>query len=69
MVHNAPELHQANGVLPSLEDPFLHTKQPGEIGWDFHTFLIAYHSLHFCCVKSHSGDHSLLFLHKVAVLK
>ena len=61
--HNALEFHQVNGVLPPLEDPFFYRKHLGEIGQGFWTFLIAYHTFWYCCIISHTGDHSLLLLH------
>ena len=41
--HDAAWLLQANGVLPLLEGPFLHTKRLGEIVLDFRMFSISCH--------------------------
>ena len=41
--YDAPESHQANKVLPPLEDPF-SLKDIGEIVQGFQMFLIGYHN-------------------------
>ena len=45
VAQDAPELHQVNGVLPLLEDAFLHTKYFVKILQGFWIFLIVYHTL------------------------
>ena len=42
--HDAPISHQANEVMPPVEDPILHTKHLGEIVRGFLIFFIKHHT-------------------------
>ena len=51
--HDAPWLHQANGVPAPPEGPILRTKCLGELVLDFRMFLINFSILEYCHIICH----------------
>ena len=61
--HDAPWLHQANGVLPPPEGPFLYTKHLGEIVLDSQMFLIDFCILWYYHIICYPAVYNSQLLH------